>query len=135
MARRSDEKVLLVGWDGADWPLLGPLLEAGELPQLARLVAQGVSGDLGSAAPLVPSMLWTSLATGKRPQKHGVLSDLGATAGAAQRTVRKGWAQAESSVRTGVAHTETQIKENPWAAVGIAAGVGVLLGLLINRRQ
>jgi ElaB/YqjD/DUF883 family membrane-anchored ribosome-binding protein len=30
--------------------------------------------------------------------------------------------------------TDTYVRENPWAAVGIAAAVGVVLGLLISRR-
>jgi ElaB/YqjD/DUF883 family membrane-anchored ribosome-binding protein len=30
--------------------------------------------------------------------------------------------------------TDDYVRENPWQAVGIAAGVGVLIGLLISRR-
>lgn len=30
--------------------------------------------------------------------------------------------------------TDEYVRENPWQAVGIAAGVGFLIGLLINRR-
>jgi ElaB/YqjD/DUF883 family membrane-anchored ribosome-binding protein len=30
--------------------------------------------------------------------------------------------------------TEEYVKENPWQAVGIAAGVGLLVGLLVSRR-
>ncbi len=30
--------------------------------------------------------------------------------------------------------TEEYVRENPWQSVGIAAGVGLLLGLLISRR-
>jgi len=30
--------------------------------------------------------------------------------------------------------TDEYVRENPWKAVGVAAGVGFLLGLLINRR-
>jgi ElaB/YqjD/DUF883 family membrane-anchored ribosome-binding protein len=33
-----------------------------------------------------------------------------------------------------VAEGERQIKDNPWGAVGVGAGVGLLLGLLIARR-
>ena len=30
--------------------------------------------------------------------------------------------------------TETYVRENPWQSVGIAAGIGLVLGLLISRR-
>jgi ElaB/YqjD/DUF883 family membrane-anchored ribosome-binding protein len=29
--------------------------------------------------------------------------------------------------------TEAYVRENPWNAVGIAAGIGLILGLLIRR--
>ena len=31
-------------------------------------------------------------------------------------------------------YTDEYVHENPWRAIGIAAGIGVLLGLLITRR-
>jgi len=31
------QRLLLVGWDSADWKIIRPLLNAGELPGLARL--------------------------------------------------------------------------------------------------
>lgn len=31
-------------------------------------------------------------------------------------------------------YTEEYVNENPWRAIGVAAGVGVLLGLLLSRR-
>jgi ElaB/YqjD/DUF883 family membrane-anchored ribosome-binding protein len=30
--------------------------------------------------------------------------------------------------------TDNWVHDNPWKAIGVAAGVGVLIGLLINRR-
>ena len=30
--------------------------------------------------------------------------------------------------------TETYVRENPWQAVGIAAGLGLVIGLLLSRR-
>ena len=65
-------KVLLVGWDAADWNVIRPLLAAGEMPNLARLMAGGVSGNLATIYPPFSPMLWTSIATGKRPGKHGI---------------------------------------------------------------
>jgi ElaB/YqjD/DUF883 family membrane-anchored ribosome-binding protein len=36
--------------------------------------------------------------------------------------------------RAAAESTETSIRENPWTAVGVAGGVGLLLGLLIGRK-
>src|SRR5215211_3909963 len=66
-------KVLVVGWGAADWKFITPLLEAGQLPALERLLARGVMGDLAGPVPAVPALLWASLATGVRADRHGVL--------------------------------------------------------------
>ena len=65
-------KILLLGWDGADWEHINPLLEAGEMPTLAALIEQGVMGNLATLQPMVSPMLWNSIATGKTADKHGV---------------------------------------------------------------
>ena len=65
-------KVLLIGWDGADWKVILPLIDAGAMPHLASLVERGVMGNLATLYPSLSPMLWTSIATGKRPFKHGV---------------------------------------------------------------
>ncbi len=65
-------KVLLVGWDAADWQVIQPLLDRGELPALAGIVNGGVMGNLASIRPMLSPMLWNSIATGKRPFRHGV---------------------------------------------------------------
>lgn len=70
--RVSGRKVLLVGWDGADWQIIQPLLDRGELPALESIINRGVMGDLSSLRPMLSPMLWTSIATGKRPSEHGV---------------------------------------------------------------
>ena len=66
------QKLLLVGWDSADWKIIHPLLDAGELPGLARLVESGTSGNLTTLEPQLSPMLWTSIATGKMAYHHGV---------------------------------------------------------------
>lgn len=65
-------KVLLVGWDSADWKVINPLLDAGKLPHLEQLVNGGVIGNLATLYPVLSPMLWTSIGTGKRPFKHGI---------------------------------------------------------------
>jgi len=66
------KKLLLVGWDSADWKIIHPLLDAGALPGIARLVESGVSGNLTTLEPQLSPMLWTSIATGKMAYHHGV---------------------------------------------------------------
>jgi predicted AlkP superfamily phosphohydrolase/phosphomutase/tetratricopeptide (TPR) repeat protein len=65
-------RLLLVGWDAADWKVINPLLAAGEMPHLGRLIATGVHGNHATLYPALSPMLWTSIATGKRPSKHGI---------------------------------------------------------------
>jgi predicted AlkP superfamily phosphohydrolase/phosphomutase/tetratricopeptide (TPR) repeat protein len=68
----SRRRVLLVGWDAADWKVISPLVEQGLMPNLARLIDTGVMGNMATLQPPLSPMLWTSIATGKRPYKHGV---------------------------------------------------------------
>lgn len=72
LARPTGLKVLVVGWDGADWLLMGPMLEQGRLPNLARLMEGGVHGELRSEPPLLSPLIWTTIATGKTVEEHGV---------------------------------------------------------------
>ncbi len=65
-------KLLLVGWDAADWQIINPLLQQGKMPSLARLMNGGAWGNLATLDPPISPMLWTSIATGKRPYKHGI---------------------------------------------------------------
>lgn len=73
MTERLAKKVLLIGWDAADWRVIHPLLEAGKMPALQGLIERGVMGNLATLHPVLSPMLWTSIATGKRPYKHGIL--------------------------------------------------------------
>ncbi|MCX6271337.1 MAG: alkaline phosphatase family protein [Bacteroidetes bacterium] len=67
-------KVLLLGWDAADWDVISPLLDAGEMPALERLLNSGVMGNISTLYPPLSPILWTSIATGKNGDNHGVLS-------------------------------------------------------------
>jgi predicted AlkP superfamily phosphohydrolase/phosphomutase/tetratricopeptide (TPR) repeat protein len=65
-------KVLFIGWDAADWKVIHPLMDAGKMPNLQRLVERGSMGRVATLHPPLSPMLWTSIATGKRPFKHGI---------------------------------------------------------------
>lgn len=67
------KKVLLIGWDAADWKVINPLIDRGEMPVLSRFIDEGVIGDITTLQPILSPMLWNSIATGKRADKHGIL--------------------------------------------------------------
>ena len=49
-----------------------PLLDRGALPNLQRFVDEGVSAPMESELPCHSIVLWTSVATGKLPEQHGI---------------------------------------------------------------
>ena len=65
-------RLVLIGIDGGSWNLLDPLIQAGELPNFQGLIDRGVSADLASVEPLFSPPVWTSIATGRSPEAHGV---------------------------------------------------------------
>ncbi len=66
-------KLLVVGWDGADWKVINRLVEQGKMPTIARVIDSGTIGNIATLDPPFSPMLWTTIATGKYPFKHGVL--------------------------------------------------------------
>ncbi|MEW6363008.1 MAG: alkaline phosphatase family protein [Acidobacteriota bacterium] len=80
-------KIALVGLDGVDWKVVGPLMEAGRLPALASLRSQGVSGRVLASLPLLSPLIWTTIATGRTPDEHGVLDFVGFDEAGRQRPV------------------------------------------------
>jgi len=71
-----DRKVMLIGLDGADWDIIDPLVARGELPHLARLASEGARARLRTITPVLSPVVWTSMATGKGPAKHGIVDFL-----------------------------------------------------------
>ena len=71
--QRIAKKVLLVGWDGADWKIINKLIDEGKMPAMKYLVENGTMGNMATLDPPFSPMLWTSIATGVRPDKHGIL--------------------------------------------------------------
>ncbi len=69
----SPRRVLLIGWDAADWQMIRPLMDQGLMPTTASFLERGAWGNLATLRPILSPMLWNSIATGKRPQHHGIL--------------------------------------------------------------
>ena len=68
------QRLLILGWDAADWQVIDPLLARGQMPNLARLVAVGTRADLRTLEPKLSPILWSTIATGKTADKHGILN-------------------------------------------------------------
>ncbi len=71
-AKKGSKKLLWIGWDGADWEHINPMMDAGLLPTLEQFVNQGAMGNLATMNPMLSPMLWNSAATGKYPDQHGI---------------------------------------------------------------
>jgi predicted AlkP superfamily phosphohydrolase/phosphomutase len=66
-------KVVLIGIDGANWQTLDPLMAKGKLPFWKKLKEESAWANLKTFRPTKSSVVWTSIATGKRMEKHGIL--------------------------------------------------------------
>ena len=66
--------LLVIGVDGLEWNVILTMLRDGSLPHLARLMRQGVYGRLNTLRNPESPIVWTSVATGKIPAKHGIVA-------------------------------------------------------------
>ena len=70
----STNKVVMIGWDGATFDVLGPMMDAGVMPALVRFMEQAACGVLRTTRPPVTCPAWPTMFTGVNPGKHGVFS-------------------------------------------------------------
>jgi hypothetical protein len=64
--------VIHVGLDGGCWNFLLPLVRQGKMPNLKRIMEEGVWGGISTTYPWISPMIWTTVATGKRHERHGI---------------------------------------------------------------
>lgn len=69
---RAAPRTLVIGFDGLDPVAVDLLLSEGKLPNLARLRSEGAYGRLRSFTPMLSPILWTTIATGRTPEAHGI---------------------------------------------------------------
>ncbi|MGH0029443.1 MAG: alkaline phosphatase family protein [Myxococcota bacterium] len=68
---RPQPAVVILGFDGADLRWVDRLHAEGRLPHIGGLVERGVSAPLETVHYWSP-IIWTSMATGVRPERHGI---------------------------------------------------------------
>jgi len=69
----SPSRVILIGLDAADWEILNPLIDAGRLPNIRRLIENGTAGKLETFEISSSPVVWTTIATGVTRKTHGIL--------------------------------------------------------------
>jgi len=72
-ASDSSYRVMLLGFDGTDPEFLMSLMSQGKLPNFERLFREGAYGPCRTFKPTKSNVIWTSVATGKRMEKHGII--------------------------------------------------------------
>src|SRR5579872_4614515 len=68
----AQKKIVIIGLDGATFDIINPMIKEGLLPNLARLLQHGSSGNLISTILPLSSVAWSSFASGRNPAKHGM---------------------------------------------------------------
>ena len=73
--RVNNEKsrIYILGLDGATWNVIDPMMKENQLPNIKRVIEGGVRSNLRSLEFTASPRVWTSIATGKVEQKHGIL--------------------------------------------------------------
>jgi len=71
--RTPNQRLLIVGLDGATFDVLNPLMAEGRMPRLKEAIAAGASGLLRSTVPPITPAAWTTFLTGKNPGAHGII--------------------------------------------------------------
>jgi predicted AlkP superfamily phosphohydrolase/phosphomutase len=70
--RALGKKVIVIGVDGMDPRLCQHMLDAGQLPNLARLRAAGGFSPLGTSIPPQSPVAWANFINGAGPGSHGI---------------------------------------------------------------
>ncbi len=66
-------RVLVLALDGLDWDFVLPWVRGGDMPNLARLMDAGTWGKMETLVPTLSPLIWTTVATGVSPDRHGIL--------------------------------------------------------------
>ncbi|HET9531917.1 MAG TPA: alkaline phosphatase family protein, partial [Blastocatellia bacterium] len=66
------QRTLIIGLDGATFDLIDPLMRAGDLPNMARLIERGVRAPLQTWPNTNSAAAWSSMITGYNSGHHGI---------------------------------------------------------------
>jgi predicted AlkP superfamily phosphohydrolase/phosphomutase/Tfp pilus assembly protein PilF len=72
-ARGVAGRIAIFAIDGADWELLSELSDDDRIPNIKALSHGGATASLQTIQPTVSPLVWTTMATGVTPDRHGVI--------------------------------------------------------------
>jgi hypothetical protein len=72
LASPAAARIVVFGVDGGSWSLLDPGMRDGSLPNFRALAERGVSAEMETVSPVISPTVWTSIATGRSPDAHGI---------------------------------------------------------------
>jgi hypothetical protein len=67
-------RVRVLAIDGLERRMATQMAERGEMPHLSALLARGAEARLRAEPERVPAIVWTTIATGRGPEAHGIQS-------------------------------------------------------------
>ncbi len=67
-----NERLVILGLDGATWTVLDPLRRRGLTPNLDALLSNAAHGTLRSSVPPMTAAAWATMQTGCSPIRHGI---------------------------------------------------------------
>ncbi|MFO0888397.1 MAG: alkaline phosphatase family protein [Isosphaeraceae bacterium] len=70
--KKTIDRLVILGLDGATWTVLDPMRRRGLMPNLDSLLTGAAYGTLTSVVPPVTTAAWTTMMTGCNPHRHGV---------------------------------------------------------------
>jgi predicted AlkP superfamily pyrophosphatase or phosphodiesterase len=70
--RKSARPLIVVGADGLEWRLLLRFAREEALPNITKMMSEGYAGRLETLEPTLSPVIWTTIATGKLPEQHGI---------------------------------------------------------------
>ena len=109
-------RVIILGVNGAEWDILRPLLVRGEMPNLARVIEQGVSGKLRTiSAPNCPK-IYSVFETSTPPEENGITGFIvhGTTANTGMLRTEPLWSLlSNSGVTVGMANVPATFPVKP----------------------
>jgi hypothetical protein len=65
-------RVRVLAVDGLERRMTDQMLARGQMPELARLLAHGAHGRMTAEPERIPAIVWTTVATGRGPEAHGI---------------------------------------------------------------